>query len=282
MTSDPNSTNVNVPPPPRRAWPAPLVAAALALLALVGLVAVLILGPRESAPSALGSPSPSPSPTVAATATATPAATPTATATASPNIGMGRGSPTGTAGAPARTHESPLGYSVVLPEGWRRSEILSHTAPIQNGDPENLASDVFTIRSPEDERAAREASVNMTGPGPVNSYTAWVRIYRNSEGQTTREFAEDQSHGFGLQVESVEDITLADRGGTSGGRPATRITWRWPVGGTSFATYVEDDQKRMWAIGFYLAMDEREAPSGATRDDLVEIVSSFSAPWLRN
>lgn len=37
----------------------------------------------------------------------------------------------------------------------------------------------------------------------------------------------------------------------------------------------------MWAIGFYLAFAEAEVPEGATREDLLKIVGTFSASWLR-
>lgn len=285
MTSDPGSTNVNVPPPPRRGSSAPVVAAALALFALVGLVAVLTLGPRGSAPSALESPTPSPSPTDAATATATSAATPTETAaaTASPTVGMGRGSPTGTAGAgvTARTYESPLGYSVVLPDGWRRSELQSRAAPDPRGDPELLATDVFTARTPQDEQQALENT--HVGFGPMHEYTAFVHIYRNSEDQTPLEFAEEEKGKYGLMVVSVQEIMVTDRGATSGGRPGARTTWRFAPGqATSYADYVLDDEGRMWVIGFYLAPPDRPPPAGASEEDLRTIQDSFSAPWLRS
>lgn len=276
MTSDPGSRNVSVPPP-RRGSSAPLVAAALALLALIGLVAVLTLGPREAAPSTLASPSPTPTPTgtPAATATATPAASPTG-APSTPGA-------TATAGqsAGAQTYQSPLGYSVVLPSGWRRSELQSHASPVPQGDPELLATDVFTARTPQDEQQARENT--HVGFGPLYAYTAFVRIYRNSEDQTPLEFAEDEKGKFGLEVVSVQEITVTDRGATSGGRPGARTTWRFAPGqARSYADYVLDDEGRMWVVGSYQAPPDIPPPPGASEEDLRAIQDSFSAPWLRS
>jgi hypothetical protein len=271
MTSRPDTTNINVPPPRRRSSGALLAAAVIAVLALGALVVSALYATRSEQPAAA---SPSPTATAgetAAAATTTPTAA-TATPTAAAETAVGR---------PAmRTYESPLGYSVILPPDWRRSDIESRSTTDPQGDPELLGTDVFTKRTPADEEQARAAT--HVGFGPINEYTAYVRIYRNSEKLTTREFAEKERARLGPDAVSIEEITFTDRGRTSGGHPATRTTWRFPsTSDEFFATYVEDDQERMWVIGFYLAPKDVEPPAGASREDLLEIVGSFSAEWLR-
>lgn len=268
MRTTDDTRNINAPRP-RRSSGGPLLVAALAALALVGTVALVVLTPGQGSPSAV----PSPTPTTEANetvagSTASPAATATAEATAAPTAAATSAADGG------ERFQSTLGYTVELPEGWRRSEIQSHDRPVPNGDPESLAADRFTSRSPEDERDAVRRSVDMTGPGPALSYTAYVGIYRNSERQTTREFADDHPPCFGQPVESTEEIRMGDK-------QAVRVTCKWLDQGTAFATYVEDDEGRMWAIGFYLG-DGGPVPEGATREDLVRIVESFEADWLRD
>lgn len=235
----------------------------LAIGAAVLLLVALVLAPRE----------PAGSPDIAASPTATPVSTQTvAGQTASPVPTV---TPDRTAGSTAGPkYESALGYSVVLPEGWRRSDLRSRTSPDPRGDPELLAFELFTARTPEDERARYERCVNTTGLCDTDAYSAFVSIYRNSDDQTPRGFAEDQQHALGLRPESIQDITY-------GGRPAARTTWSWDGGKTSFATYVEDDEGRMWVVGFYLGWSFSSVPPGADEADLREIVGSFSAPWLR-
>lgn len=216
---------------------------------------------------------------------ATPAAAaspraPTAAPTAAPWICPSCAGP-GAIRTGSSRYDLPLGYSIWLLTGWQRSESQSHTEPVPGGDPENVASDVFTRRSYEDDRDAHRRSVSGAGPGPAGAHTVWVRIYRNSEAQSVREFAETNAAGLGPRVTLIQDVTMRDPNSTGGGRPATRVHWEWPDGETSFATYVEDAEGRIWAIGFSLAMSKEDVPPGATGEDLRWIVGNFLAPWLR-
>lgn len=251
------------------------VVPALAALALVGIVAAAVVISRSGEPAVLASPSPTPTGGGATQAGATPTFAAARTPPPTPDPGA---TPVRVA---ARWWQYPLGYGIQLLPGWSRSDIQSHSQPVANGDPENVASEIFTRRSLEGESEALRRSVGMTGPGPAGSYTAWVKVYRNSERKSTREFAEAASHGFGLKVVALRDITFRNPGAT-GGRPATRVHWEWPVGGNSYATYVEDEQGRMWVFGFYFAMNKEDVPPGATDEDLHFIVASFSASWLGN
>ncbi len=274
MSSRPDTTNVNVPPPPPRRSAGGLVAGAvIAMLALGALVvAALYMTPAQESPGAAASPSPTTTPgeTVAG-ATATPSSPATAAAT------------TAAGGEGGQRYQSPLGYSVDIPAGWRRSELQSLTQPDPpRNDPNLLARDVFTRRSAEEEQRIQPR--DQTGFPAVSSYTAFVLIYRNPEGLTPREFASDNATGItgGRSPESIDDVTFANRGATAGGKPAARATWRWDERGTSWAIYVEDDQERMWVIGYYLAPRDIDVPAGATDEDLRGTVGTFSAPWLRS
>jgi len=172
--------------------------------------------------------------------------------------------PAATSGA-GQTYTSPLGYTIQLPAGWRRSDLLSQTGPVPNGDPEIVATDVFTIRDPAKERELRDRT--DTGSGPLE-YTSVVSIYRNSRALTPRAYAEREQGAYGLTVVSIEDMTFQ-------GRPAARTTWRWAPGEQrSYATYVRDALGRMWIVGFYLAHPVRELPPGATHEVLRGITDS--------
>lgn len=267
MSTRPDTTNISVQPP-RRSSGALVAGVVIALLALGALVvAALYLTPTQESPGAAASPSATATPQPTATAT-------TAAATAAPTAAGGGG---------RQRYESPLGYGVDVPMGWRRSELQSLTQPDPpRNDPNLLARDVFTRRSAEEEQRIQPR--DQTGFPAISSYTAFVLIYRNPEGLSPKEFARDNATGItgGRSPESIDDITFADRGATAGGKPAARATWRWDDRGRSWAIYVLDDQKRMWVIGYFLAPRDVDVPAGATSEDLLTIVGTFSAPWLRD
>lgn len=225
----------------------PALALILVLLAAAIAISVVIAQP-QTAPSA------SPSPTVGVTAT--PTALPT-TAT-----------PTSTAGA--TRYVSPAGYSLDLPPGWRRSDLVSQTGPLPNGDPEIVLLDVFTRRTPSDEQSAYDRT--HVGFGPIYFFTAFVHVDRNSDGLEPMPFAEREKGKLGMDPVSVEPITFQ-------GRPAAKTTWRYPPSGTrtSYAIYFRDERGRIWIVGYYLAPDDAggDVPAGATEADVRGIPESF-------
>lgn len=231
-------------------------AAAVAALALAIMLAVAAPGGPVEGPAAVASATPPASQTVAG-------ATTTPVATAPQGV-----APTAVAPPTALTYRSPLGYSVDLPAGWRRSDLQSRTEPDPQGDPELLAIDVFTNRTQKDERQA--IADTHVGFGPMHEYTAWVRIQANRDGLAPKAYAEREQGAFGMVSVGVEEITFE-------GRPAAKTTWRYPPSGTrtSYAIYFQDAMRRMWVIGYYLAPDDIKAPTGATEDAVRGIVESF-------
>ena len=109
-------TSVNVPqrPSPWRGVVAFVGFAAIASIALVAVILGLRGGQQAASPTA--------------TATAIPSATSSVAPTPSGNSGPATLPP---------AYQSTLGYSVVLPSGWRRSDLQSRTTP--KDDPDSLA-----------------------------------------------------------------------------------------------------------------------------------------------
>jgi hypothetical protein len=213
-------TSVNMPQRPNP-WRGVAAFAGVAAIAGIALVAV-ILGLRGGQQAA--------SPTATATATVIPSATSSSPVKSSPP----------TAGP---TYQSQLGYSVLLPSGWRRSELQSRMSPNPQGDPDLLGVEVFTTRTPADEAdAMRRAD---TGIGPAQVYTA------------------------GLVALSVDPTTVD-------GHAAAKTTFKFATdNGQSFYTVYVQDGDHMWAIGYTLAPSDIETPAGATEPAVRGIVESF-------
>lgn len=246
-------TNVNASQPPsdRRGAAAAVVAAALVLL----LVLVWLLAPRGGQQAA------APTATAASpTASATPTATPSPTASSAP---------TSTASAALATYQSPLGYSVQLPSGWRRSDLQSRTSPFPpgQGDPDLLGTELFTRLSPADEAEALRRT--DTGVGPALQYTASVSLYRNSRGLSAMAYAEREKGALGLNAISVEPTTVDGR---AGAKTTFRFTSSDPT--SIYALYVPDGE-RMWVIRYFTAPPGTPAPAGATEAAVRDIVESF-------
>jgi hypothetical protein len=242
--------SVNVPqrPSPLRGV---LTFAGVAAIAGIALVAV-ILGLRGGQQAA------SPTATATATATAIPSATSSAGSTPIPT-------PIGLTPVPLANYQSPLGYTVQLPSGWRRSELQSYTTP--RDDPNSLALETFTSRTAADEAA--QISRSDTGLGPAQYYTASVAINRNSRNETAMEYAQRTKGLYGLFVVSVEPTTVD-------GRAGVKTTFKFASGDpqTFYTLYVQDGD-RMWVIGYVLAPSSAQIPSGATEPAVRSIVESF-------
>jgi hypothetical protein len=239
-------TSVNMPQRPNP-WRGVAAFAGVAALAGIALVAV-ILGLRSGQQAA--------SPTATATVTAT--AIPSATSSAIPTSSPGKSSPP-TAGP---TYQSTLGYAVALPSGWRRSDLQSYTTP--RDDPNSLALETFTTRTPADEAEAMTHS--DTGIGPAQMYTAFVGLYRNGRNETAMAYAERMKAGSGLVAVSIEPTTVDGRAGVK-----TTLKFTPSDAQSFYALYVLDGD-RMWVIGYTLGSP---IPPGATEPAVRGIVESF-------
>jgi len=240
--------SVNVPqrPSPWRGVAAFAGAAAILAIALVAVILGLRGGQQAASPTA----------TATATATAIPSATSSVVPTPSGNSGPATLPP---------AYQSTLGYSVVLPTGWRRSDLQSFTTP--RDDPNTLAGETFTTRTPADEAEAMRRT--DTGVGPALIYTANVSLYRNTRSETALAYAERQKAMFGLIAVSVEPTTVDGRVGAK-----TTLKFTQADTKTSYALTVADGD-RIWVIRYFLAQPTDQVPAGATEEGVRSIVESF-------
>jgi hypothetical protein len=241
--------SVNTPqrPNPWRGVAAFAGAAAIAGIALVAVI-VGLRGGQQAA-----------SPTATATATVIPSATATASAIPTQSLPVKGTPPAGS------IYNSPAGYSVTLPNGWRRSDLQSRMTPKDN--PDELSIETFTTRTPADEAAQMARS--DTGIGPAQIYTATVALYRNSRNETAMAFAQRVKGGYGLVPLSVEPTTVD-------GHAAVKTTFKFVTdNGQSFYTVYVQDGDRIWAIGYFLAPSNLDTPAGATESGVRGIVESF-------
>jgi hypothetical protein len=251
------TANVNAPqrPSDRRGALIAVVAVAVGLLVLVALLAPRGRG-QAVAPTATASTSPTTSATATATTSPTATASSTATATASAAPGT-------------TTYQSPLGYSVQLPAGWRRSELASRTIPFPQGqgDPDLLGTELFTRLAPADEAEARRRE--GTGVGPALVYTANVGLYRNSRNLSAMAYAEREQASLGLISVSIEPTTVD-------GRAGVKSTFKFATSDPTsmYALYVPDGE-RMWVVRYFTAPSGMAIPAGATEAGVRSIVESF-------
>lgn len=240
--------SVNMPqrPNPWRGVAAFAGAAAIAGIALVAVILGLRGGQQAASP----------------TATAT--AIPSATSSAIPTQTLPVKDPPPT---PRPTYQSTLGYTVELPSGWRRSDLQSRTTPNPQGDPDLLATETFTTRTPADEADAMRRT--DAGVGPALIYTANVSLYRNTRNETALAYAERQKGMFGLIVVGVEPTTVDGRVGAKTTMKFTQADTK-----TSYALTVADGD-RIWVIRYFLAQPTDQVPAGATEEGVRSIVESF-------
>jgi WD40 repeat protein len=173
-------------------------------------------------------------PSVGPSATTLPTASPSATADAS------------------RVYQSDLGYSIEMRPGWRRSDLLSLRAP---GSGVLVGDDVFTRRTPEDERANPGGE---TG-GPAGFWTLTVEVDKNRDGLTLREWVAEGHIGFG-SGQRIDDATID-------GRPAISVTGA--PGGANYLVARADD------IVSIRYNTQGDPPAGATKADLDLMVASI-------
>lgn len=252
MTAD-----VNVPQRPSDRRGVAALAVAAVIVALLVLVAIIGQrgGQQAAAPMVTASTTPTSSATVTATTSPTAAVSAAATATAS--------------AAAATTYQSPLGYSVQLPPGWRRSELQSRTTPFApgQGDPDILGTEVFTRLTPADEAEAVRRS--DTGVGPALEYTATVSLFRNSRNLSAMAYAEREKGALGLNVVSIEPATVDGR---TGAKTTLKFASSDP---TSFYALYVPDGGRIWVIRYFTAPSGTAIPAGATESAVRGIVESF-------
>jgi WD40 repeat protein len=172
------------------------------------------------------------------------------------NPGGTSASPSTTAGTTPdarRVHQSDLGYSLELADGWRRSEVLSLRAP---GSGALVGHDLFTRRTPDDERA------NLGGEtgGPAWFWALIVEVDKNRDGLVLRQWVAEGHVGFG-SGQRVEDATID-------GRPALNVTGG-ARGDVNFLVARGDD---IVSIRYTLQGDP---PSGATKADLDRMIASI-------
>jgi hypothetical protein len=165
------------------------------------------------------------------------------------------------------TYQSPLGYTVQLPSGWRRSDLQSRTTPNPQGDPDLLGYESFTTRTPADEAEAIRRS--DTGVGPALVYTATVGLYRNTRNETAMAYAEREKGKLGLNVVAIEPTTVDGRAAAK-----TTFTFHQADSRTFYALYVTDGD-RIWEVRYFLGQPADQIPAGATEEGVRSIVESF-------
>jgi hypothetical protein len=169
-------------------------------------------------------------------------------ATASPNP-----SPSATRDA-SRVYQSDLGYAIELAEGWRRSDVLSLRAP--TGSLVLVGHDLFTRRTPEDERA------NLGGEtgGPAWFWALIVEVDKNRDALSLRQWVAEGHVGFS-SGQRVEDATIDSRPGlnvTGGAR-----------GDVNYLIARGDD---VVSIRYTL---QGAPPSGASKADLDRMIATI-------
>jgi len=152
---------------------------------------------------------------------------------------------------PSRVYQSDLGYSIELVPGWRRSDLLSlRTA----GSGALVGDDVFTRRTPEDERANAGGETGS----PAGFWTLSVEVQKNRDGLGLREWVAEGHVGF-FGGQRVEDTTID-------GRPALNVA----AGGA--ANYVVARGDDILIIRYNTQGDP---PAGATKADFDRMVASI-------
>jgi hypothetical protein len=169
-----------------------------------------------------------------------------------------------TSPATGATYQSPLGYSVQLPPGYRRSDLQSRTTPVPQGDPDLLGSETFTTRTPADEAEV----IRRSDTGPF-IYSASVGLFRNTRNESATAYAERVKGAFGLTVVSVEPTTVDGRAGAK-----TTFKFFQADAKTFYTLYVADGD-RIWIIGYILGSPTDPVPAGTTEEGLRSIVESF-------
>jgi len=150
-----------------------------------------------------------------------------------------------------------LGFSLVLPEPYRKSARLSIAS---TGGQRPAAADAFTARTEADEAIAAQK------PGETASaiwnYVAVVDIFTGTGAQSPRDFYNAFSYSQGQRI---EDITVD-------GHAAAKVT-----NAASFPIeYLIKDGDRMFTLGYTIYQPGMfDVPPGATKEKLDAILASF-------
>ena len=235
--------------------------ALVAILLLAAAAAAVALSARPSTDSSAARSEP-PATTAAATPTTSASASATANApatiapTASAAATAGQ-TTTPTATPPGQFIDRTLGFSVTLPDPYRRS-VLSRTFPSDKP----AAQDAFTARTAADEETlARDQCETACR---IWNYVALVEVFPNEAGTgTPREWYTRFSYAAGEKIQEV----LVD------GRPAVRVDG----GATYTVQYVIRDGDRVVRAAYLIAPPDLlgPPPAGASRDKLEQILASF-------
>jgi hypothetical protein len=217
-------------------------------LAIVAALAVVALPRSPAGQPALASDSPTATTTPVTTSTPSPTVTAsTAAATSSGGAALG-----------GRYTNATLGFTVTLPDPYRRSAWLSMTF---TGD-KPAAQDVFTARTPADEDAL--ANPPCETACRIWNYVALVQVYPNEASTgTPRAWYQRFSGAVG---ERIQDVTVD-------GRPAVRID----DGATYPVQYIVRDGARIVRVAYSFASPDLVGPPppGGSREKLEQIVMSF-------
>jgi hypothetical protein len=229
----------------------------IALLLIVSVVVIAIFARSREDATAVASATPTAraSASQSSSPNATPSPSPAASATSNPTASP---SPTTTfVGTPYVN--VTWSYSLVLPPPYRHSDLLSFkSVPPDPQQPK--ASDAFTARTPEDERATSNPCETSC---PAWNYVVTVEVWTNAGSMTPREWVDSGHAGF-FAGQKLEDTTMS-------GRPAVRVT---TAEGRPFKWLVAKDG-RMYVLD-ELVNDQMPIPPGASRDKLDAIVASFT------
>lgn len=157
---------------------------------------------------------------------------------------------------------SALGYAVVLPNGWRRSDRLSRI----DASTTPTGIEVFTRRTVEDE--AQVLSQATETQNAAFAFTAQIRVDANPDRLDAMAWARSNR----VAHEPNEIITPM----TVSGRPAARVSY---PGSFLWVLYVESGT-RMYALRpvfeAWGAMPMTFRPAGTTEADVLAILDSFS------
>lgn len=211
----------------------------VAILVLVALLTVAFLVPVRSEQPA------------AASASATPAAARPAATAAPTSPGPATPVPSPTPNFVDRTY----GFSLVLPEPYRKSERLSLAS---TGSDRPAATYAFTARSVEDEAAL--AGQRCETACPIWNYVAVVEVHTRVGTQSPRDW---YTAFGGATGERIEELTVD-------GRPAVKVTNGAPYP----AQLIVKDGDQILRVG-YEVYDLQAAPPGASKDKLERILGSF-------
>jgi len=218
---------------------------AVVAVTVVAIIAFALLREPQSTPSASGDPTATiPAVIAASPSSRPPSAAPTNTPSATPK---------------GQWANTKYGYTVVLPDPYHASEVLTREFA---GSRHPAARDVFTVLTAAEENRAMQGQDCEIGCAALNG-AAVILIYTDAGSMTPRQWHEaGNTPGSPGQL---SDVTI-------GGRPALKIE---PSGKYNVMYVVADGKGRMFHLAyefFHIA----DAPSGATIAKVEQIFASLA------